>query len=75
MRSMNRPSDPPLKIILVIDTLDLPGLLPSDERLAVEAFLQKNGGQLTQPVSTVRTFCKRLLGRGLHVNRWQCAGL
>jgi VWFA-related protein len=44
-------SDPPLKIILVIDTLDLPGRFPSDERLAVEAFLQKNGGQLTQPVS------------------------
>jgi len=44
-------SDPPIKIILVIDTLDLPGRLPSDERLAVEAFLKSNDGHLAQPVS------------------------
>ena len=48
---MNRPRQkPPVKIILVIDTLDLPDRLQSDERLAVEAFLQRDGGQLAQPV-------------------------
>ncbi|MGA9243438.1 MAG: VWA domain-containing protein, partial [Silvibacterium sp.] len=43
--------NPPVKIILVVDTLALPGRLPSDERLAVEAYLQKTGGHLVQPVS------------------------
>ena len=43
--------DPPVKVILVIDTLALPGRLPSDERLAVEAFLREKGGHLAQTVS------------------------
>jgi VWFA-related protein len=43
--------DPPVKIILVIDTLALPGRLPFDERLAVEAFLKRKDGHLAQPVS------------------------
>lgn len=43
--------NPQVKVILVIDALALPGRLPSDERLAVEAFLQKIDGHLVQPVS------------------------
>jgi VWFA-related protein len=43
--------DPSIKVILVIDTLALPDRLRSDERLAVEAFLRRNGGHLAQPVS------------------------
>jgi hypothetical protein len=43
--------NPPVKIILVVDALALPGRLPSDERLAVEAYLQKTEGHPVQPVS------------------------
>jgi VWFA-related protein len=43
--------DPPVSLIVVVDTLVLPGLLPTNERLAVENFLRKNGGRLAQPVS------------------------
>ena len=42
---------PPVSLIVVVDTLVLPGLLPTNERLAVENFLRKNGGRLAQPVS------------------------
>jgi hypothetical protein len=43
--------DPPVSLIVVVDTLALPGLLPTNERLAVENILRKNGGHLAQPVS------------------------
>ena len=43
--------DPPVEIILVIDTLYLPPRLAMAEREAVETFLHKNDGHLAQPVS------------------------
>jgi hypothetical protein len=43
--------DPPVRIILLIDTLNLPERLASYERREVERFLQQNGGRLAQPVS------------------------
>ena len=45
--------DPPVRIILLIDTLNLPERLASYERREVERFLQQNGGRLAQPVSLV----------------------
>jgi VWFA-related protein len=45
--------DPPVKIILLIDTLNLPERLASYERREVARFLQQNGGHLAQPVSLV----------------------
>jgi VWFA-related protein len=44
-------AEPPVKVILIIDTLALPGRLPTDERLAVEDFLRRGNGRLAQPVS------------------------
>lgn len=44
-------SDLPVEVILVIDTLRMPGLLASHEREEVEKFLLRNGGHLSQPVS------------------------
>jgi len=43
--------EPPVEVILVIDTLDIPADLISNERNSVEAFLRKDGGHLAQPVS------------------------
>ena len=43
--------DPPVEVILVIDTLQIPVGLASIERASVEAFLRSNGGHLAQPVS------------------------
>ena len=43
--------NPPVEVILVIDTLDLPSNLARSERYAVEAFLRQNGGHLAQPAS------------------------
>lgn len=43
--------EPAVKIILLIDTLELSPNLARDERLAVESFLRKNGGRLSHPVS------------------------
>jgi VWFA-related protein len=45
---------PPVEVILVIDTLRMPGLLASHEREEVEKFLRRNGGHLSQPVSIFR---------------------
>lgn len=45
--------DPPVKIILLIDTLNLPERMASYERREVKRFLQQNGGRLAQPVSLV----------------------
>jgi hypothetical protein len=44
-------SDLPVEVILVIDTLRMPGLLASHEREEVEKFLGRNGGHLSRPVS------------------------
>jgi VWFA-related protein len=44
-------TEPPVKIILLIDTIELPANLARDERLAVEAYLRKDGGHLSRPVS------------------------
>src|SRR5450755_1439888 len=44
-------SEPPAKIILVIDTIDLPESLAREERFAVTSYLRKGGGQLAHPVS------------------------
>jgi VWFA-related protein len=43
--------DPPVELILVIDTIDLPGRLASYEKQEVERFLRQNGGRLAHPVS------------------------
>ena len=40
-----------VKVILVIDTLDIPKDLITNERTSVEAFLCQDGGHLAQPVS------------------------
>jgi hypothetical protein len=45
--------DPPVKIILLVDTLNLLERMASYERREVERFLQQNGGHLAQPVSLV----------------------
>jgi VWFA-related protein len=45
--------DLPVRIILLIDTLNVPERLASYERLEVDRFLQQNGGRLAQPVSLV----------------------
>ena len=44
-------SEPPVKIILLIDTIELAADLGRDERLAVENYLRKDGGRLANPVS------------------------
>jgi hypothetical protein len=44
-------TDPPVKIILLIDTLDLPVDLARRERDAVETYLRKDGGHLAHPVT------------------------
>jgi VWFA-related protein len=43
--------DPPVRVILIIDTIKMPDYLASFEREAVEKFLRRNGGHLSQPVS------------------------
>ncbi len=45
--------DEPVSIILLVDTLDLPESLASQERREVERFLRQNGGRLAQPVSLI----------------------
>ncbi|MGO9340033.1 MAG: VWA domain-containing protein [Terracidiphilus sp.] len=44
-------SEPPVKIILLIDTIELPENLARDERLAVISYLRQRGGRLKRPVS------------------------
>jgi hypothetical protein len=46
-------SDEPVSVILLVDTLDLPESLASQERREVERFLRQNGGHLAQPVSLI----------------------
>jgi VWFA-related protein len=45
--------DPPVKIILLVDALNLPERLASFERREVARFLRQNNGHLAQPVSLV----------------------
>ena len=56
--------DPPVEVILVIDTLQLPTKVIRYERDSVETFLCRNGGHLAVPVSVLT-----LLDGGL----WQVA--
>ncbi len=44
-------ADPPVQIILVLDTIQLPEELARKERVAVESFLRENGGKLERPTS------------------------
>lgn len=44
---------PPAQVILVIDTLQVPGDLIRYERDSVETFLRRNGGHLAAPVSVL----------------------
>ena len=44
-------SEPPVKIILLIDTIELPENLAREERLAVMLYLRQSGGRLERPVS------------------------
>lgn len=46
-------ADPPVKILLVIDTLGVPEELARSERVAVESYLEENGGHLTHPTSVL----------------------
>ena len=57
--------EPPVEVILVIDTLDIKAELISNERNSVEAFLRRDGGHLAQPISIFT-----LTESGL----WQVAG-
>ena len=43
--------DPPVAVILLIDTIKMPFDLAAFEREEVERFLRRNGGHLAQPVS------------------------
>ncbi|MGC2477928.1 MAG: VWA domain-containing protein [Candidatus Sulfotelmatobacter sp.] len=43
--------DPPVEVILVVDTIKMPFDLAAFEREEVERFLRRNGGHLAQPVS------------------------
>jgi|SRR5579864_1031098 len=44
-------ADPPVGVILLIDTINMPSYLTAFERHEVERFLRRNGGHLGQPVS------------------------
>jgi VWFA-related protein len=46
-------TEPPVKIILVIDTDEVPANLASEEHIAVESFLRKDGGHLAHPLSVL----------------------
>jgi len=44
-------TEPPVKIIILIDTVALPESLAREERLAVTSYLRRNGGRLEHPFS------------------------
>ena len=46
-------SEPPVKVILLLDTLDVPRELARDERNAVMFYLRKSEGQLARPTSVL----------------------
>ncbi len=43
--------DPPVEVILVVDTIKMPFTLAADERVEVEKFLRQSSGHLAQPIS------------------------
>jgi hypothetical protein len=43
--------DPPVEVILVVDTIKMPFNLAAEEREEVEKFLQQRSGHLAQPIS------------------------
>ena len=49
-QTLGRP-DPNVEVILLIDTLDMPEPLAWQERVAVDEFLRRNGGNLTHRLS------------------------
>ena len=44
-------TEPPVKVILLIDTFEVPAELARDERRAVAFYLRTNGGRLARPTS------------------------
>lgn len=48
---VNAKATPPPRVILLIDTIELPEELARSERLAVESFLRESGARLPWPVS------------------------
>ena len=44
-------TEPPVKVILLIDTLEIPPELARNERNAVASYLRKDGGRLARPTS------------------------
>jgi hypothetical protein len=44
-------SEPPVKIILLIDTIELPEIMAREERLAVMTYLRRGVGRLERPVT------------------------
>jgi VWFA-related protein len=48
---MSAKAEPPVRVILLIDTIELPEELVRAERLAVESFLRADGGRLRRPVT------------------------
>lgn len=43
--------DPPVEVILLIDSFNISGYMASHAKEEIERFLRRNGGQLAQPVS------------------------
>lgn len=54
-------ADPPVKVILLVDALNLPERLAFYERREVERFLRQNNGHLAQPVSLVELSTKGIV--------------
>ena len=46
-------TEPPVKVILLIDTLDVAPALARAEVIGVQAFLREDGGHLTRPTSVI----------------------
>lgn len=46
-------ADPPTQVLFVIDTMDEPEALARSERVAVESYLEQNGGRLAHPTSVM----------------------
>src|ERR1700722_8344312 len=44
-------ADPPVEVILVLDTIKMPFNLAAEERVEVEKFLRQSSGHLDQPIS------------------------
>ena len=44
-------SEPPVKIILLVDTIEMPANLANRERNSVDSYLRKNGGHLDHPLA------------------------